>query len=38
MQRLQKLVSRKKEEGADFETAELSENPKARADHPFPIY
>jgi len=33
-----KVGVEKKEEGADFETAELSENPKARADHPFPIY
>ena len=28
----------KKEEGADFETAALPENPKARTDHLFPIY
>merc|ERR1719447_667051 len=35
---VEKVGVEKKEEGADFETAELSENPKARADHPFPIY
>jgi len=33
-----KVGVEKKEEGADFETAALPENPKARADHPFPIY
>jgi hypothetical protein len=33
-----KVGVKKKEEGADFETTELPENPKARADHPFPIY
>ena len=33
-----KVGVKKKEEGADFETAALPENPKARADHPFPIY
>jgi len=33
-----KVGVEKKEEGADFETAALPENPKARADNPFPIY
>jgi len=33
-----KVGVEKKEEGADYETAALPENPKARADHPFPIY
>ena len=31
-------VGVEKKEGADYETAALPENPKARADHPFPIY